>query len=108
MNTSDRLDNSAICKRAKCDNEPFPEGLSKVVIQEIPSGLYLSQEDFWTPDIEDARPLDSCSAALEEATHLKLNSVQLFVNRVPKEWAICQSGTGVISQLTQGVRRWCR
>ena len=107
MDTTDQRTDSAFFRENKFDSQFLRQVLTKVVIQEIPSGLYLSEGDFLTPDIENARPFDSCLAALGEATNLKLQSVQLVVNRELNEWGICQSGTGVISQRTQSVRRWC-
>jgi hypothetical protein len=56
----------------------------------------LSESDFLTRDFENARKFDSCAAALEETTHLKLSSVQLVMNGKSKEWEILPVGTAVI------------
>jgi hypothetical protein len=74
------------------------------VIQEIPTRLYLSVGDFWTLDIEDATVFDSSSAALEKATNLKLQNVQLVLSRVTKEWEIIRVETGIRPQTAAGDR----
>jgi len=93
MNTSEHLSDSAIFREIQFDSRSLP---TEVVIQEIPSRLYLSESDFLTRDIENARKFDSCAAALEETTHLKLSSVQLVMNGERKEWEILPVGATVI------------
>ena len=87
MNTTELTD-SATFRGNTYDTQILRQVLTKVVIQEIPTRLYLSVGDFWTLDIENATTFDSRSAALEKATHLKLQNVQLVLSRVTKEWEI--------------------
>jgi hypothetical protein len=88
MNATDQLADSAIF-RGKCfDTQMVRRVFTQVVIQEIPTRLYLSDGDFWAVDIEDARSFDSSFCALEAATHLKLKNIQLVTSRVTKEWEI--------------------
>ncbi|MBP9901188.1 MAG: hypothetical protein IT579_23255 [Verrucomicrobia subdivision 3 bacterium] len=61
---------------------------TKVVIQEIATRHYLSVDNFWTLDIEGATSFTTRSAALEQATNLKLQDVQLVLNREVKEWEV--------------------
>ncbi len=79
---------SAIFRGTSSDTQILRQVLTKVVIQEIPTRLYLSVGDFWTLEIEDATVFDSHSAALAQARNLKLENVQLVVSRVTKEWEI--------------------
>jgi hypothetical protein len=83
-----QITDSATFRGNEFDSQILRQVLTKVVIQEIPTRLYLSVGDFWTLDIEDATTFDSRSAALEEATNLKLQNVQLVLSRVTKEWEI--------------------
>jgi hypothetical protein len=77
MDATDHQSDSTLLRKIE-SSRPAPTNVpTTVVIQEIPSRLYLSVEDFLTPGIEHARKFESSSAALEETTHLKLQSVQL-------------------------------
>jgi hypothetical protein len=81
MDIIDQLADSDGLGEIKFYGQALGQVLNKVVIQEIQSRLYLSEGDFWTPDIEIARTFDSRGAALQETTHLKLQNVQLVPNR---------------------------
>lgn len=87
MNTV-QLSDTAIFRGKKSEAQILRQVHTKVVIQEIPTRLYLSVGDFWTVDIEDATIFDSHSAALEKATDLQMQNVQLVLSRVTKEWEI--------------------
>jgi hypothetical protein len=87
MNTT-QLSHTAIFRGKKSEAQILRQVHTKVVIQEIPTRLYLSVGDFWTVDIEDATIFDSRSAALEKATDLQMQNVQLVLSRVTKEWEI--------------------
>jgi hypothetical protein len=93
MDTTDHSGDFGLIHELQFDSRSIA---GAVVIQEIPSRLYLSEEDFLTLDIADARKFDSCSAALEETTHLKLKSVQLVMNGESREWEILPVGTTII------------
>lgn len=87
MDTTQRTD-SATIRGNKFDSHFLRQLLTKVVIQEIPTRLYLSAGDFWTLDIEGATTFDSRPAALEAVTTQKLQNVQLVLSRELKEWEI--------------------
>ena len=93
MDTSEYLSGPATFREIQFDSRSLP---TEVVIQEIPSRLYVSESDFLTVDIENARKFDSSSAALKETTLLKLHSVQLVMNGESKEWEILPVGATVI------------
>lgn len=101
MNTT-QLTDSAIFRGSKCDTQILRQVLTKVVIQEIATRLYLSVGDFWTLDIEDATVFDSRAAALAEARNLQLQDVQLVLSRVTKEWEIIPVESGIRSQPVHG------
>jgi hypothetical protein len=77
MDASNHSADFGLFREIQFDSRSLP---TEVVIQEIPLRLYLSESDFLTRDIENARNFASCAAALEETTHLKLQSVQLVPN----------------------------
>ena len=77
MDASDHSADFGLFRELQFDHRSLP---NEVVIQEIPSRLYLTESDFLTRDIENARKFNSCAAALEETMHLKLQSVQLVPN----------------------------
>jgi hypothetical protein len=85
MDATDELAESELFQEIKFYSQSLRKVLNKIVIQEILSRLYLSEGDFWTPDIETARPFDSRAAALEQITHLKLQNVQFVSNNKLKE-----------------------
>lgn len=93
MDMNENLPVSVAFRELRFDRRSLP---TEVVIQEIPSRLYLSESDFLTQDFENAKKFDSCAAALQETTHLKLSSVQLVMNGKSKEWEILPVGTTVI------------
>jgi hypothetical protein len=93
MNTSEHLNDSGTFGEIQFDRRSLA---AEVAIQEIPSRLYLSESDFLTVDIENARKFDSSLAAPKEATFLKLHSVQLVMNGQSKEWEILPVGATVI------------
>ena len=95
MDTTDQRTDSAIFRGNKFDSQFLKQVLTKVVIQEIPTRLYLSAGDFWTLEIENATVFDSRSAAMEEASNLKLQNVQLVLKREIKEWEIIPIETSV-------------
>ncbi len=88
MNATDQRSDSAIFRGKNFDTQMVRRVFTQVVIQEIPTRLYLSAGDFWAVDIENAISFDSSSCALETATHLKLKNIQLVTSRVTKEWEI--------------------
>jgi hypothetical protein len=95
-----QLTDAAIFRGHKSDTQIVRQVLTKVVVQETATRLYLSVGDFWTVDIEDATIFDSHSAALEAATILKLQNVQLVLSRVTKEWEIIPVETRIKPQPT--------
>jgi hypothetical protein len=97
-----QLTDSATFRGNKHDTQILRQVLTKVVIQEIPTRLYLSVGDFWTLDIEDATIFDSSSAALEKATNLELQNVQLVLSRVTKEWEIIPVETRIRPRTAAG------
>lgn len=101
MNKTQPTD-SATFRGHDSETQILRQVVSKVVIQEILTRLYLSVGDFWTLDIENATVFDSRSAALEAATNLKLQNVQLVLSRVTKEWEIIPVETRIRPQATLG------
>ena len=99
MNTT-QLSDTAIFRGKKSEAQILRQVHTKVAIQEIPTRLYLSVGDFWTVDIEDATIFDSRSAALEKATDLQMQNVQLVLSRVTKEWEIIPLKTKIRPQTT--------
>ena len=93
---------SALFRGNKSDTRILRQVLTKVVIQETLTRLYLSVGDFWTLDIENATVFDSSAAALEKATNLELQNVQLVLSRVTKEWEIIPFETRSRPQPTLG------
>jgi len=85
MDTTDEPAEPELFQEMKFYSQSLGKVLNKVVVQEILSRLYLSDCDFWTPDIEIAKTFDSRAAALEQTTHLKLQNVQFVSNRKSKE-----------------------
>jgi hypothetical protein len=106
MNATDQLTGSARFRANTLGFQFQSAILSKIVIREVHSGLYLSQGDLLTPVIENGQRFDSCAVALEAATRLKLQDVELVPISERNEWKLYQSGTGVISHLIEAVRRW--
>jgi carbamate kinase len=53
--------------------------ISKVVVREKHSALYLSETGSMTPDIEKAKRFDSDTVALLEAIRLKLQAVEIVL-----------------------------
>ena len=103
MNTTRPIDSTTL-RGNKNDAQIRRQVLTKVVIQEIPTRLYLSVGDFWTLDMESATIFDSPSSALEKTTNLKLQNVQLVLSRVTKEWEIIPVDTRIRSQTNLGDR----
>ncbi len=93
---------SATIRGSMSDSQFLRQVLTKVVIQKIPTRLYLSAGDFWTLDIEHATTFVSRSAALQEATNLKLQNVQLVLSRELKEWEIIPVTTSIGVRPTLG------
>lgn len=88
---------SATSRGSKFDSQFLRRLITRVVIQDISSRLYLSEGDFWTLEIEAARSFDSRTAALAEATLLGLHNVQLVLSRDIKEWEIVPIGADLIA-----------
>jgi hypothetical protein len=65
----------------KFDTQFLKRHSTSVVIQEMPTGRYWKSTGVWTADIDKATTFRACSAALEQATHLKLQNVQLVLTR---------------------------
>lgn len=106
-----QLSDTAIFRGKKSEAQILRQVHTKVVIQEIPTRLYLSVGDFWTVDIEDATIFDSHSAALEKATDLQIQNVQLVLSRVTKEWEIIPVEARIRPQTTladQSALHWRR
>ena len=72
----------------KFDTQFLRKHFTKVVIQEMPTRRYWGSSGVWTFDIEKATIFRTCSAAHEEAMHLKLPNVQLVLIRELKEFEI--------------------
>lgn len=70
---------------SKFDTQFLRRHFTKVVIQETPTRRYWGNTGIWTSDVEKATSFRTCSAALEHATHLKLQNVQLVLTRELKE-----------------------
>lgn len=83
MDTTDQQSDSEAFRGTQSSGQAPSQHLSKVVIQKIPSRLYYSNGDAWTPDIEKATMFDTGWEALEETTHLNLQNFQLVPNRKP-------------------------
>jgi hypothetical protein len=79
----------------KFDTQFLRRHFSKVVIQESPTGRFWQNSGIWTTDIEKATSFRACSAAFEEATHLKLQNVQLVLTREIKETEVIPIKTSV-------------
>jgi hypothetical protein len=79
----------------KFDTQYLRRHFSKVVIQESATGRFWQNAGFWTTDLEKATSFQTCSAALEQATHLKLQNVQLVLTREIKECEIIPLKTSV-------------
>ena len=67
------------------DTQFLRRHFSKVVIQETSTGRFWQHPGVWTADTEKATSFRTCSAALEQATHLKLQNVQLVLTREIRE-----------------------
>lgn len=80
MDTLDHLGNPGAAHETQFDSEFLRQSLTKVVIQEKTSRLYLSQESSWTQDFENATAFDSRQAARGEIAKLKLQNVRLVLN----------------------------
>ena len=85
MDTTDQKSDTEAFRRAQSGNQSQSQALNKVVVQKIPSRLYLGEEESWTPDIESAKKFDSGWEALTDTTHLKLQNFQLVPNNKLKE-----------------------
>jgi len=101
MNTTQPT-HSGTFREKNHDTQILRQVHTKVVIQEIPTRLYLSVGDFWAMDIENATVFDSPSAALEKTTNLDLQNVQLVLSRVTKEWEIISVETRIRPQTKPG------
>jgi hypothetical protein len=80
METLDQLGNSGSASEIQFDSEFLRQVLTKVVIQEKTSRLYLSQEQSWTQDFENAVAFNSRQAARGEIAKLQLQNVDLVLN----------------------------
>ncbi len=80
MDTLDQLGDSGSTHEPQFESEFLRQILTKVVIQEQTSRLYLSQERLWTQDFENATAFDSRQAARWEIAKLKLQNVRLVLN----------------------------
>lgn len=77
------------------DTQFLRRHFTKVLIQEIPTRRYWEERGVWTSDIEKATNFQTCSAALEHATHLKLPNVQLVLTREPRECEVIPLRTSI-------------
>ena len=80
MDTLDQLGDFGSAHETQFDSEFLRQVLTKVVIQEKTSRLYLSQERSWTQDFENAMAFDSRQAARGGIAKLKLQNVRLVLN----------------------------
>jgi hypothetical protein len=80
MDTPDQLGVSGSVHETQFDSEFLRQNLTKVVIQEKTSRLYLSQERAWTQDFKNATAFYSREAARGEIAKLKLQNVRLVLN----------------------------
>ena len=80
MDTLDQLGNSGFAHETQFDSEFLRQVLTKVVIQEKTSRLYLGQERSWTQAFDNAEAFNSRQAAREEIAKLKLQNVRLVLN----------------------------
>jgi len=62
---------------SKGDTEIFSRPLSRVLLQEIPTGRYFQTSGFWTWEVGKATDFQTGSAALECAMKLRLPNVQV-------------------------------
>jgi hypothetical protein len=83
MNTTDRQSDTAAFGSFQPGGRSAQPHLNKFVLQKIPSRLYLSEDQVWSPDIASAMLFASGWEALEAATRLKLINFQL----VPRGFA---------------------
>lgn len=80
MDTLDQLGNPGSAHETQFDSEFLRQVLTKVVIQEKTSRLYLSQEHSWTQAFENATAFASRQAARGEIEKLQLQNVRLVLN----------------------------
>jgi hypothetical protein len=66
---------------ADCDTEFLSRHSTKVMIQEAATRRYLSKDDLWTPELEQAAAFRSGSAAMEHLIQRKLTNVRLVLTR---------------------------
>jgi hypothetical protein len=77
------------------DTQFLRRHFTKVVIQEIPTRRYWKGTGVWTSEIDKATTFRSCSAAMEDATHLKLKNVQLVLTRELRECEVFPLKTSI-------------
>jgi hypothetical protein len=85
MDTTGHQSDTEAFRKMQFASQPQSRYVAKVVIQKFPSGLYLTEGELWSPDIEKAKMFETGWAALEETTHLKLQKFQLVSNSKPEE-----------------------
>ena len=81
----DEFGTPAAKEGVKLNTQFLRRNSSKVLIQEASTGRYWQSTGVWTSDVDKATTFRTCSAALEQATHLKLQNVQLILAREIKE-----------------------
>ena len=91
----DRFGYPVFKREIKFNTQLLRRHFTKVVIQEMPTGRYWESNGVWTTDIDHATIFRTCTAALEQATHLKLQNVQLVMTREIKELEIIPVKTSV-------------
>ncbi len=87
----------------KCDTQFLRRHFLQVVIQEIATGRYWQRTGLWTYNRDMATAFQSCSAALEQATHLQLQNVQLVLTREIKECEVIPIKTSFRSGASEHV-----
>jgi len=80
MDTLDQLGNSGPAQETQFDSEFLRQVLTKVVIQDKSTRLYLSQEQSWTQTFEKATAFTSRQAARGQIAKLQLQNVRLVLN----------------------------
>ncbi len=93
MDTTDLQPDSEALRKMQSASQPQHQPVAMVVIQELPSQLYLSDAEARTPDIDKAKMFDTSWAAIDETTHLKLRSFKLVTTCKPEECDFNPVGT---------------
>lgn len=77
----EKLETTQSSNGLKLDTQLLRRHVSKVLIQEAATRRYWQSAGIWTTDAARASSFASYSAALEEATRLKLQNLQVILTR---------------------------